>query len=307
MRDEARLVIIGAGIVGSSAAYYLSQKGWGDIVVIEQGSLFEAGGSTSHAPGLVFQTNFSKAMCLLSQSSVQLYSQLQLSDQPCFYPVGSMEIAYTPERQEELKRKLGHALAWGLEAELITPSEIKRKIPIIDTSRVYSAFYVPSDGIAKAVRACEALANISKQHGVTYCGETTVTGIDVVNNRVKAVVTTRGRIRTDNVLVCAGIWGPRIGRMAGVPIPLTPCQHLYARTAPLPELVGETREVVHPILRHQDRSMYFRQHADCYGIGSYQHEPIVVDPETLHSHDESGMMPSVRPFTPERFSRAYAS
>ena len=254
MRNEARVVIIGAGIVGSSAAYYLSQKGWGDIVVIEQGPLFEVGGSTSHAPGLVFQTNFSKAMCLLSQSSVQLYSQLQLNDQPCFYPVGSMEIAYTPERQEDLKRKLGHALAWGLEAALIAPEEIKRKIPIIDTRHVYSAFYVPSDGIAKAVRACEALANISKTHDVTYYRETTVTGIDVVNNRVKAVVTTRGRIRTDNVLVCAGIWGPRIGRMAGVPIPLTPCQHLYARTAPLPELVGETREAFEEARQGSERA-----------------------------------------------------
>ena len=115
-QSEARVVIIGAGIVGSSAAYYLSQKGWQNIVVIEQGHLFEAGGSTSHAPGLVFQTNTSKAMCQLSQWSVQLYSQLRLYDQPCYYPVGSLEIAYTPERREELKRKLGHALAWGLEA-----------------------------------------------------------------------------------------------------------------------------------------------------------------------------------------------
>ena len=307
MRDEARVVIIGAGIVGSSAAYYLSQKGWGDIVVIEQGPLFEAGGSTSHAPGLVFQTNASKAMCLLSQWSVQLYSQLQLNNQPCFYPVGSMEIAYTPERQEDLKRKLGHALAWGLEAKLIAPEEIKRKIPIIDTSHVYSAFYVPSDGIAKAVRACEALANISKQHGVTYYGETAVTGIDVVNNRVKTVVTSRGRIRTDTVLVCAGIWGPRLGAMAGVPIPLTPCQHLYATTAPLPELVGETREVVHPILRHQDRSMYFRQEADCYGIGSYLHEPLLVETDEIRAHSDGSMMPSLVPFPEDHFAKGYAA
>jgi dimethylglycine oxidase len=305
MRDEARVVIIGAGIVGSSAAYYLSQKGWGDIVVIEQGPLFEAGGSTSHAPGLVFQTNFSKAMCLLSQWSVQLYSQLQLNDQPCFYPVGSMEIAYTPERHEDLKRKLGHALAWGLEGALIAPEEIERKIPIIDTRHVYSAFYVPSDGVAKAVRACEALANISRPQGVRYYGESAVTGIDVVNSRVKAVVTTRGRIRTDTVLVCAGIWGPRIGRMAGVPIPLTPCQHLYAMTAPLPELVGETREVVHPILRHQDRSMYFRQQADCYGIGSYLHEPLLVDADEIRAHSDGSMMPSLMPFPEDHFAKGY--
>jgi glycine cleavage system aminomethyltransferase T/glycine/D-amino acid oxidase-like deaminating enzyme len=307
MRNEARVVIIGAGIVGSSAAYYLSQKGWREIVVIEQGPLFEAGGSTSHAPGGVFQTNASKAMCLLSQWSVQLYSQLQLNDQPCFYPVGTMEIAYTPERREELKRKLGHALAWGLEAYLVGPEEIGRKVPIMDTTRIYSAFYVPSDGIAKAVRACEALANISKQHGVTYYGDTTVTGIEVADHRVRGVVTSHGRIRTETVLVCAGIWGPRVGQMAGVPIPLTPCQHLYARTAPLPELAGETREVVHPVLRHQDKSMYFRQHADCYGIGSYLHEPLMVDANDIRAHGDGPLMPSLMPFPEEHFARGHAA
>jgi len=307
MRDEARVVIIGAGIVGSSAAYYLSQMGWRDIVVIEQGPLFEAGGSTSHAPGIIFQTNASKAMCLLAQWSVQLYSQLQLNDQPCFYPVGSLEIAYTPERGEELKRKLGHALAWGLEAELIGPEEIKHKIPIMDTSHIYGAFHVPSDGIAKAVRVCEALANLSKSQGVTCYGDTTVTGIEVINDRVQGVVTSHGRIRTETVLVCAGIWGPRVGRMAGVPIPLTPCQHLYARTAPLPELAGETREVVHPVLRHQDKSMYFRQHADCYGIGSYLHEPLLVDAEDIRAHGDGSEMPSLMPFPEDHFARGYAA
>jgi dimethylglycine oxidase len=307
MRDEARVVIIGAGIVGSSAAYYLSEKGWRDIVVIEQGPLFETGGSTSHAPGLVFQTNASKAMCLLSQWSVQLYSALQANGQPCFYPVGSMEIAYTPERREDLKRKLGYALTWGLEAHLIGPEEIKHHIPLLDTRCVYSAYYVPSDGVAKAVRACEAMANISRQKGVTYYGNTRVTGIEVVGNRVQGVLTTEGGIRTETLLVCAGIWGPRIGRMAGVPIPLTPCQHLYAKTTPLAELAGETREVVHPVLRHQDRSMYFRQQGDCYGIGSYLHEPLLVDPEELREPDNGPRMPAQMPFPEDHFAKGFAA
>src|SRR5262249_51440059 len=103
MREQADLVIIGAGIVGCSAAYYLAQKGWRNVVVIEQGPLFEAGGSTSHAPGLVFELNVSHTMCRLSQWSVELYNQLGLIGQPCFYPVGSLEVAYTPERWEDLK------------------------------------------------------------------------------------------------------------------------------------------------------------------------------------------------------------
>ncbi len=307
MRDQAKVVIIGGGIVGSSAAYYLAQKGWRDIVVLEQGPLFEAGGSTSHAPGLIFQVNPSKAMCLLAQWTVQLYSQLQLNGQPCFYPVGSMEIAYTPERHEELKRRLGHALAWGLPAEIISPEEAKRKIPILAIDHVYSALYVPSDGIAKAVRACEVMANQAKERGAAFYAHTPVQGIEIANGRVQAVLTSQGRIRTDVVLVCAGIWGPRLGRMAGVPIPLTPIQHQYTRSAPLPELAGETREVAHPILRHQDKSMYFRQHADCYGIGSYLHEPLLVDAEDIKRHGEAPSMPSVMPFTEEHFVRAHAA
>src|SRR5215472_2331678 len=129
MQDHANVVIIGAGIVGCSAAYYLAQKNVKDIVVVDQGPLYEAGGSTSHAPGLMFQTNASKAMCQLAQWSVDLYSQLSLNGAPAFYRVGSMEIAYSRERHEELKRRLGHALAWGLPAQLITPEEAQRMIP----------------------------------------------------------------------------------------------------------------------------------------------------------------------------------
>jgi glycine cleavage system T protein len=307
MRDRAELVIIGAGIVGCSAAYFLAHKGWRDVLVVEQGPLFETGGSSSHAPGLVFELNASKTMCQLSRWSVELYNQLEWQGQPCFYPVGSLEIAYSPQRWEELKLKLGRAMSWGLPAELIGPDEVRRKIPIINVDHVHGALHVPSDGLAKAVRAAEAMADFARKRGIEFHGRTAVTGIEVKNGRVEAVLTSQGRVRTPRVLVCAGIWGPRIGRLAGVSIPLTPVEHQYARTAPLPELAGQTREVLHPVLRHQDRSMYFRQHADCYGIGSYQHEPLLVDPDEIQTHGDAPVMPSVRPFTPEHFTRAYAS
>jgi glycine cleavage system aminomethyltransferase T/glycine/D-amino acid oxidase-like deaminating enzyme len=298
MRDRADLVIIGAGIVGTSAAYYFTEKGWRDIVVLDQGPLFETGGSSSHAPGLVFQLNPSKTMCQLARWSVELYSTISLDGLPGFYTVGSMEIAYSPERHQELTRKLGHAMSWGLPAEIIGPEEIKRQIPILSTGRIYSAFYVPSDGLAKAVRVAEVLSRVARERGTEFHGHIRVAGIEVANGRVQAVVTEQGRIRTEKLLLCAGIWGPRIGRMAGVPIPLIPVEHQYAKTAPVPELAGETREIAHPILRHQDRSMYFRQHADCYGIGSYQHEPLVVDPDELQAN-------AFKPFTEEHFKKAH--
>src|SRR5919204_2471305 len=189
MREEADLVIIGAGIVGCSAAYHLAQKGWRNVVVLEQGPLFEAGGSSSHAPGLVFELNASRTMCQLSRWSVELYSQLSLGGLPCFYPVGSLEIAYSPERWEDVKLKWGRALSWGLPADLVDAVAVRRKIPILNVERVHGALHVPSDGIAKSVRASEAMAHVARERGTEFHGRTQVTGIEVENGRVQAVVT----------------------------------------------------------------------------------------------------------------------
>src|SRR5438270_2559433 len=115
--DRARVVIIGAGIVGCSAAYHLTRLGWRDVVVIDQGPLFRAGGSTSHAPGLVFQNNVARTTCRFAIDTVETYRNLQLDGEPVYWDVGSLEVAATPERWEELKRKHGHATSWGLRSE----------------------------------------------------------------------------------------------------------------------------------------------------------------------------------------------
>ena len=309
MKTEAAVVVIGAGIVGCSTTYHLSKLGWKNIVVVEQGPLFATGGSTSHAPGLVFQTNPSKTMSLLAKYTVELYSQLSTAEGPAYYPVGGIEVAYTEERMAELNRKLGWAKSWGIEgACLLTPSEVKAKVPLIDETKILGAYHVPTDGIAKALRAAEALANFAQQAGAAdFYGDTTVMDIEVVDGQVQAVVTTKGRIATNKVLVCAGIWGPRIGRMVGEIIPLTPVQHQYVKTGPIVELAAATEEVTQPIVRHQDHAMYFRQHGDCWGIGSYQHEPLLVDPDNILSSAEAPVMPSVRPFTEEHFAAAWDS
>ena len=304
MQSQARLIIIGAGIVGCSVAYHLTRRGWRDIVVVDQGPLFDTGGSSSHAPGLVFQTNASKLMTTLAKDTVQLYSGLELDGQPCWYGVGSLEVAYTAERWQDLHRRLGFAKSYGLEAGLISPQEAHDLVPLLSPGVIHGAYHVPSDGIAKPVRAAEAMSRYAQEHGAAFYGNTTVTDIIVKAGRVHGVETTAGRITAEMVLICAGIWGPRVGRMAGVSIPLMPVQHQYARTAPLPALQGETREVVHPIVRHQDYAMYFRQEADCYGIGSYKHEPLVVDAEDILSHAQAKRAPAMMDFTPEHFTVA---
>ena len=219
--------------------------------------------------------------------------------------MGGLEVAATPERWRDLKRKQGLATSWGIESRLLAPEECTEKVPLLDPGKIHGGFFVPSDGIAKAVRACEAMAREAGSRGAQFYGEVEVTGVEVESGRVRAVETSRGRIETRTVVSCAGMWGSRVGRMVGMSVPLTPMQHQYAWTTPLAELEGESREAVHPILRHQDRSMYFRQKGDRYGVGSYQHRPMPVWPDDIPRYGEAPVMPSVMKFTPEDFEGAW--
>ncbi len=298
MRKDANLVIIGAGIVGVSAAYHLTKLGWRDIVVIDKGPLFETGGSTSHAPGLVFQTNGSKMLCEFAQYTVELLNSLHTEAHPTFYPVGGIEVAYTKERMQDLKRRHGWAQSFGLETHLISPREVQEHIPILDPSVIEGGYYIPSDGDAKAVNAVEGMAEFTKAQGAAeYVGKTTVTGFETSGGRVTAVVTDKGTIKAEHVLLATNIWGPVLSDQLGVKLPLMAVEHQFLISEPLPELAGETREIVHPILRNQDFSMYYRQHADAYGIGSYKHDPLMVDPYDVG-------VDAMRPFTPGDFKSA---
>src|SRR3712207_7737647 len=151
----------------------------------------------------------------LASYGVERYSELELDGKRCFYPVGGLEVATTPQRWKDLKRKHGIATSWGVQSELLAPEECVEKSPLLDPKRIWGGFYVPSDGIAKGVRISEAMAREARTRGAKFYGETEVTRIEVENGRVKAVETSRGRIETENVLSCAGMWGPRVGRMAG--------------------------------------------------------------------------------------------
>ncbi|MGH2589452.1 MAG: FAD-dependent oxidoreductase, partial [Actinomycetota bacterium] len=303
-RDRAETVIVGSGIVGASAAYHLSELGVTDVLVIDQGPLFETGGSTSHAPGLAFQTNPSRTMCRIAQDSIALYSTLEEGGEPGWFGVGGIEVATTQERLRELKRRLGFARSYGLEgAELLTPAQTAEMIPFLDPSTILGGFHVPSDGVAKGVRLAAALARRARAKGVGFEGGVTVTGFDIRDGRVRGVRTDRGAIECERVLICAGIWGPTVGAMAGVPIPLVAVQHQLVWTDPVPELEGERREIVHPILLHQDMAMYFRHREDHYAVGNYHHEPIATAQSELRRPGD-GPMPSLMPFTPSDFDVA---
>ena len=303
---RARAVIIGAGIAGCSVAYHLTKLGWHDIVVVEQGPLFETGGSTSHAPGLVFQVNPSKTMTEFAKYTVDLWTRLELDGEPCAKTVGSMEVAWTPERLTDLKRKAGYGMSWGVDAHLISPDEARDRIPML-SDRILGAIYVPSDIHTRATRPAEAMAREAERNGAMFHGGVKVTGFGIADGRITAVHTTNGEIETDLVVAAAGIWAPKVGGMAGVPIPLSPMQHLYAVTAPLPELAGATEEIAQPLLRHQDEAVYFRQVGESYGIGSYRHEPLLMEADEIPDHDNASVPPAEMPFTPAHFETAMSA
>lgn len=310
-----RVVIIGAGIVGTNIADELVSRGWTDITVVEQGPLQMPGGSTSHAPGLVFQTTPSKTMTNLARYTVQKLLAIEKDGQSCFNQVGGLEVATTPARLEELKRKHGYASSWGIEARLVNSEECLQLYPHLDQNIVLGGLHIPSDGLALAARATQLLIERTRKAGVRYLGETPVTGIERAGRRVTGVTTPKGFIPADIIISCAGFWGVEIGAMVGVSIPLLPLAHQYAKTTAVPALAGRDlnkrmngMNAELPILRHQDQDLYYREHGEQYGIGYYGHRPMPVVAGSLGltpKHVDEKNMPSRLDFTKEDFEPAW--
>ncbi|GJF26225.1 FAD-dependent oxidoreductase [Streptomyces sp. HO565] len=304
-----RVVVIGAGIVGCSLADELTARGWTDVTVLEQGPLPAPGGSTSHAPGLVFRTSPSKTLTAFAQYTVEKFGSLEADGVPCFLPVGGLELATTPGRLADLHRRAGLAASWGVRGEVVSAARCKELWPLIDESVVLGGLHTPDDGLARALLASRAQRDRATARGARFLDRHTVTGVERRNGHVTGVVTDRGTFPADHVVSAAGFWGPVIGRMAGVDVPLQPLAHQYAKTGPLPQLSGATAEASRPILRFQDRDLYFREHTDRVGIGSYAHRPLPVDPFAVPPYDEARArdldMPSSFPFTPEDWAPSW--
>ncbi|MGD1224622.1 FAD-dependent oxidoreductase [Streptomyces krungchingensis] len=304
-----RVVVIGAGIVGCSLADELTARGWTDVTVLEQGPLPAPGGSTSHAPGLVFRTSPSKTLTEFARYTVEKFGSLRVDGISCFDQVGGLELATTPGRLADLHRRAGYAASWGVRGEVVGAARCKELWPLLDESAVLGGFHTPDDGLARALPAARAQMERAESRGARFLDRHTVTGIEREDGRVTAVVTDRGSFPADHVVSAAGFWGPVIGRMAGVDVPLQPLAHQYAKTRPLPELAGAVAEASRPILRFQDRDLYFREHHDRIGIGSYAHRPLPVDPFAVLAYDEARAndmpMPSSYPFTAEDWAPSW--
>ena len=303
-----RIVIIGAGIVGANLADELVSRGWNNITVLDQGPLNMPGGSTSHAPGLVFQTNPSQTMTEFADYTVSKLKSLQKDGTSCFNQVGGLEVATTETRWADLHRRYGYATSWGLEGRLLDSAECKALYPLINEELVLGGLHVPSDGLALAARAVQLLIERTSEAGVTYRGSTEVLDVEQSGGRVTGVRTADDVVPADIVVSCAGFWGPKVGRMVGMDVPLLPLAHQYVKTTPVADLQGRNDQpngAGLPILRFQDQDLYYREHGDRYGIGSYAHRPMPVDPDDLGVYAPQDInekhMPSRLEFTPEDF------
>ncbi len=299
MPDRANVVIIGAGIVGNSMAYHLARLGWKDIVLLDKGPLPNPGGSTGHASNFIFLVDHSKEMTNFTLDSVRQYKELGV-----FTQSGGIEVARTTERLEELKRRLASAKAWGIEADLISPSEIKELVPYCNTDILLGGFSTPGNGTVDSLRAGTLMREWALERGaLTVRARTDIVGIDVdpATRRVTGVRTTDGDIYTDTVVICCGIWSPRLARMAGAFIPLTPAVHQMISVGPVPLFANTVGEIEYPIIRDMDTNGYERQHGSDMEVGSYDHRSILMNADDIPSIEQSALSPTELPFTKEDF------
>jgi len=261
MKDQARVVVIGGGIVGVNIAYHLAKLGWTDLVLFEKDEI--SSGASAHAAGLVTQFATSNTLMQFRKYSIELYSELGLFDH-----VGSIRVASGEEQYKELERSVSRARAIGMEVEVISPEEALKIMPQLSGESLYGAIYLPRDGHLDPYITTTTMAKLAKEMGVTIQTGVRVTGIELSpKGEVQRVLTDKGSIRTEYVINAAGIWAPRVAAMAGLHIPSTPVdhQHIALRAVPGNEFAHET-----PCLRDPDNLVYMRAEAGGLVIGGYE-------------------------------------
>ncbi len=297
--SHARAVVIGCGIVGNSVAYHLTDQGWSDVVLLDKGPLPNPGGSTGHASNFIFPVDHSKEMTQLTLESMRQYKEMGV-----FTESGGIEVARTEERMQELTRRVASARAWGIEpVSLVTPAEVKELVPFIDETVILGGFYTPSVGVVDSLRAGTIMRERGQESGrLSVLANTEVLGIDVESRRVRRVRTTAGDVETEVVVIACGVWSPKLARMAGAEVPLTPAVHQMIDIGPVPRFEQARRSIEFPIVRDMDTNMYERQDGTSLEIGSYAHRAILYEPEDLPSIEEAALTPTEFPFTQEDFA-----
>jgi len=299
--SEADVVIVGVGgIVGSMIAYWLSELGQKNIVGLEKSSVIPSDiASTAHASDFVYNTTHDKLGCWTTAYSRKFYE-----DNGFFLKKGGLEICRKGDdaRWEELKRKVGSGKAFGTNVRLISASEAKEKFPLLDEESLMGAMWDPDAGlvIPRSQDVVSFAVESAKDKGAlkTFT-DTPAIDFEIENGRVTGVKTDKGFIKADKVVICSGIWGPLMGKKAGVPVPLMPLEHPLLFFGPLPEAQGAEDFLVYPLLRDQGNSAYVRDTGRLHGgmleWGFYEDkEPRLVDPEDIGNPEKTMGSDSMR-------------
>ena len=296
--SSARAVVIGGGIVGSSLAGWLCELGLRDVVLLDKGPFPNPGGSTGHASNFIYPVDHSKELTQLTLESMRQYREAGT-----LIECGGVEVARSEERLEELRRRMASATSWGVEGcRLVTPAEIKELVPYVNEQVLLGGFYTPSVAVVDSLRFGTLLRERAQASGaLRVFASTEVLGIDVEDGRVRRVRTSRGDVESDTVAIACGVWSPRIARMAGASIPLTPAVHQMIDVGPVPRFLSSRTAIEFPIVRDMDRNMYERQDGQGLEVGSYAHRPILWEPDDIPSLEEASLSPTELPFTQEDF------
>ena len=302
-QGRASAVIVGAGIVGNSVACHLARLGWRDLVLVDKGPMPNPGGSTGHASNFIFPIEYSKMMMELTRDSTEQYQALGV-----FNRSGGIEVARTQARMAELRRRCSAARAWGIPAQVISPAQVAKLVPYLDESVILGGAHYPTVGVVDSLRAGTLMREEAERSGaLTVLAGAEVLGIDTAATgqagrpRITAVRTTAGDIETGTIVICCGVWSPRIARMAGARFPLTPIVHQMISVGPISLFAGTPGEISYPIVRDVDTNMYERQHGGDMEVGSYAHRPIIISPDDIPSIEEAALSPTELPFTADDF------
>lgn len=267
--ESARVVIVGGGVVGCSVAYHLTKLGWKDVVLLERKQL--TSGTTWHAAGLIAQLRATANMTKLAKYSQELYGSLEDETGVAtgFKRVGSITVALTDERREEIFRSAAMARAFGVEIEEISPSEVEKRYPHLNIEDVKAGVYLPKDGQGDPANIALALAKGARQRGAIVQERVKVSGIHRRGRRVTGVDWvaedgSAGSITCEMIVNCAGMWGHEVGRMMGVNVPLHACEHFYIVSEPI---AGLTQL---PVLRVPDECAYYKEDAGKLMLGAFE-------------------------------------
>ncbi|MBS8262631.1 FAD-dependent oxidoreductase [Roseibium polysiphoniae] len=266
--EKARVVIVGGGVIGCSVAYHLTQLGWKDVVLLERKQL--TSGTTWHAAGLIAQLRATQNMTRLAKYSQELYGKLEEETEVAtgFRRNGSITVALSDERREEILRQASMARAFGVEVEEISPSELLNRYPHVNASDVKAAVYLDKDGQGDPANIALALAKGAKMRGAKILERTKVTGFGKEGRRITSVNWEAngesGTIECDHVVNCAGMWGHDVGRQMGVNVPLHACEHFYIVTETVPGLTQL------PTLRVPEECAYYKEDAGKMLLGAFE-------------------------------------